>query len=325
MKKIVIDPDLADMLDTEIDLAKIKEQIIRTSIVAWNSVISESDIDVWLENFDGSACGSKEIEQKLVCWILLYFTYFTEEDIDELCGSLYRKYIHEKISDMNSNPSKYGMINDPVEYIVENTLFLPMGNPSESGGRILYNFRTKNDLPKESFEKSKDFYENVVLLDDLTITGEQASSYVKKIDINYNNLYFATFFATRNAIEQIKKVKNINLINVTVLDDRTRAFHDSSFVFSHNKIYKARQLAYEICEYYGDKVVNEFTSADMIYMKNHPLGFGNSQQLIGFNYNTPDNVLPILWGDTLNWNNIFKRTFKKHSVEGSESINGQYI
>ena len=325
MNKIVVDATLAEMITNEIDIKKIKEQIMRTSIVAWDNKIMESDIDIWLNNFDGSACGNKEIEQKIAAWMLLYFTFFTEDDIDELCKSLYWKYLHEKMLEMESNPTKYSGITNRIQYIKENTLFLPMGNPSESGGRILYNFRTKNNLPKKSFEQEKDSYENVVLLDDLTITGEQASGYVKKVKVTYENLYFATFFATQDAIEEIKKVKDIKLLSVCMLDDRTKAFHESSFTFSHNKIQQTKLLAEQICRYYGMKIVNDFTSSDEEYMKSHPLGFGNSQQLIGFNYNTPDNVLPIMWGETSSWKNIFTRAFKKRDFEGSEGVDGQYI
>lgn len=326
MDKIIIDNELEEFLLNELSLDKIKDHIIRTSIVAWGSVISKVDIDTWLSNFDGSACGNKDIEQKIACWILLYFTYFTEDDINELCKSLYRKYLRKKLDEIEGSP-RFKTLDAKLEYILSNTIFLPMGNPSESGGRILYNFRTQNDLPKECFEKNFSSYENVVLIDDLTITGEQASRYVEegKIDVQYKNLYFATFFATSDAIKHIAKIKDINFINVCILDDRTKAFHESSFIFSHEKINKIIELAQQICEYYGQTIVNNFTSVDLEYMKSHPLGFGNSQQLIGFEYNTPDNVLPILWGETSNWKNIFKRFTKKTNIEGGEDFNGLYI
>lgn len=326
MCKIIIDQDIIDMFDTDVSLEKIKDQVIRTSIVAWNSTISIDDVDAWLSNFDGSACGNKGFEQKIACWVLLYFTFFTEEDIGELCKTLYRNYIHQQMQKLNGS-TKYKSLECKIKYILDNTIFLPLGNPSESGGRILYNFRTQNSLPRHCFEIERKHYNNVVLIDDLTITGEQASRYVKegKLSITYDNLYFATFFATDKAVKNVSKVKEIEFLHACILDDRTKVFHDSSFVFSHDKMCRVREIAKSICQYYGLIVVNQFSSKDLLYMKSHPLGFGDSQQLIGFEYNTPDNVLPIFWGETANWVNIFKRYPKKNYVEGVEDLNEQYI
>lgn len=326
MSRIIIDPDIVKMFETDVSLEKIKDQVVRTSIVAWNSIVSRVDIEEWLSNFDGSACGDKEFEQKIACWILLYFTYFTEDDIGDLCKALYRNFIRQEIQKFTGS-TKAKSLEYKIDYILKNTIFLPLGNASESAGRILYSFRTRNDLPRFCFEIGRNHYRNVVLIDDLTITGEQASRYVGagKLPVTYDSLYFATFFATQNAVDNISKVKEIEFLNVCVLDDRTRAFSDSSFVFSHEKMSRVRDVARLICKHYGLIVVNGFTSKDLLYMKNHPLGFGDSQQLIGFSYNTPDNVLPILWGKTGNWVDIFRRFPKKNYVEGVDELSEQYI
>ena len=46
----------------------------------------------------------------------------------------------------------------------------------------------------------------------------------------------------------------------------------------------------------------------------HPLGFGDSQLLVGFHHNTPDNTLPIFVGGELQkpWSPIFRRFHKKN-------------
>lgn len=59
-----------------------------------------------------------------------------------------------------------------------------------------------------------------------------------------------------------------------------------------------------ICQKYGEK----------LYPK-HPLGYDDSQLLIAFEYNTPNNTLPIIWSSTNNessnietiWHPIFER------------------
>ena len=42
-------------------------------------------------------------------------------------------------------------------------------------------------------------------------------------------------------------------------------------------------------------------------MENYPLGYDNGQYMLGFEYNTPDNTLPIFWGMGDGWVPLFKR------------------
>jgi len=55
-----------------------------------------------------------------------------------------------------------------------------------------------------------------------------------------------------------------------------------------------------MCRQYGEKLVGG----------PHSLGFDDSQLLIGFHHNTPDNTLPIIWFDEpgqASWKPIFRR------------------
>lgn len=313
--------ELFKLIDENIDVDKIKDIIVKTSIVAWDSAISSADIDSWLENFDGSACGDEKIEKKVALWILMNFSYFTDADIKELCISIFNKYKHIKAIELKA----IGSDEHINEYIAQNTLFVPLGNPSESGSLVLYSFRVANGLSKKLFEKNNEKYRDVVLIDDVTITGEQAERYIDKIDVEYDNLYFATFFATEDAIDNLKKSKNVKFINVMNLDMRTKIFDDESFMFSSEMTKKIKGLAKYICTYYGEKIVSAITNPDLKYMKKFPLGFGDSQQLIGFRYNTPDNVLPIIWGDTGEWKKIFTRYHKTNVVMKGEEHGEKYV
>lgn len=84
------------------------------------------------------------------------------------------------------------------------TIFLPLGNPSESGALILYNFRTANALPKRVFNQPIDWstklsdgnIDDIVLIDDVTLSGSQAIDYVGRLPVNNIQTTLMTFFAT---------------------------------------------------------------------------------------------------------------------------------
>ena len=58
-------------------------------------------------------------------------------------------------------------------------------------------------------------------------------------------------------------------------------------------------------------------------MKNYPLGFNDGAYLIGFEYNTPDNTLPIFWGTSNNWKPIFTRYEKIYGNGKESAIDGR--
>ncbi|MGB2867390.1 MAG: hypothetical protein WBD36_02975, partial [Bacteroidota bacterium] len=62
-----------------------------------------------------------------------------------------------------------------------------------------------------------------------------------------------------------------------------------------------REVARRMTEHYGVKIEPK-----------RPLGYQDSQLLIGFFYNTPDNSLPIFWSSKNNWKPVFKRYDKNY-------------
>ena len=147
--------DVQNILST-IDLAELRNHIIQTSIVAWKNYITESSLDRWLKNFDGAALGNAVVEQTIAAWLLLNFTYYTDTEVRELCKIIYRKFIHRKLQEEYYQRSSED-VQTKIQRILTRTIFLPLGNPSESGALILYNFRTANALPKRVFNQPIDW------------------------------------------------------------------------------------------------------------------------------------------------------------------------
>ena len=198
--------DVQNILST-IDLAELRNHIIQTSIVAWKNYITESSLDRWLKNFDGAALGNAVVEQTIAAWLLLNFTYYTDTEVRELCKIIYRKFIHRKLQEEYYQRSSED-VQTKIQRILTRTIFLPLGNPSESGALILYNFRTANALPKRVFNQPIDWstklsdgnIDDIVLIDDVTLSGSQAIDYVGRLPVNNIQTTLMTFFATPIAI-----------------------------------------------------------------------------------------------------------------------------
>ena len=323
--------DVSDVVRL-LDLVKLKDNIIQTSIVAWEYHITPSLLERWLDNFTGVALGDKVAEQTIAAWLLTNFTYYTHTEVRELCRLIYRSYIHKKLQEDYYRKNS-DSIQTKVKRILSRSIFVPLGNPSESGALILFNFRTANALPKEIFEPPTNWKEklsdgtidDVVLIDDVTLSGSQASGYIQSLPLDSVQTTLMTFFATPQAICKLKHcVPFLNLIPVNLLDDRTKLFSNESFVFSSKDCLQLKDLAYKLCSFYGQNIVNSELPSAESYMQNYPLGFANGQHLFGFYYNTPDNTLPIFWCESSNWNPVFVRYAKVYGMEEVEIQNEQY-
>ncbi len=290
-----------------LDADRLKRIIRNTSIVAWQKEISEDKINQWLENFDGSYFEDVENEKKLALWLLAHFSYYTLQDVRVLCKKLYNQYMHEKLC---SYPG-VDLAKD-INDIINNTLFVGLGNDSESGNNILYYFRQENQLSKQNFEiDTNKTYENLVYVDDVTISGEQALEYIRSRKIKAKNTYVAVMIATEEAVNNLQKArKRVKPIATMILDQRDKTFSDMAYVFSEKRIKEIREIAREFCELYGKKAVKGCG-----YMITHPLGFDDGQYMISFEYNTPDNTLPIFWGTGSGWVPLFKRYPKIYQGE----------
>lgn len=323
--------DAHDVTKT-MDLSVLKNHIIQTSIAAWKHHITETSLNRWLNNFTGSALGDRIAEQTIAAWLLINFTYYTDTEVHELCRIIYRKYIHNKL--LEDYYQKSDADNTAkIQRILKRTIFVPLGNPSESGALILYNFRTANTLPKDIFNQPIDWdkklsdgtIDDIVLIDDVTLSGEQAIKYVGELSLGKVKTTLMTFFATPSAINNLEnKAPFIVPLYANFLDSRTNLFADDSFVFSNQDCLQLKDLAYKLCIHYGKEIVNNELSDAEAYMKYHPLGFANGQQMFGFYYNTPDNTLPIFWCESAHWSPAFVRYGKVYGIEGVAIQNEQY-
>lgn len=185
----------------------------------------------------------------------------------------------------------------------------PLGNyPSSSGGNFLYSL-CKNLGIWESFTPYKPLSEidlsgvkALVFIDDIIGFGSQAIRFAKdklaEIDIEK---YYITLFAFEEGLERVKTDAGFTrVISAKILSDEYKAFSPRSHYFTDTDV---RERLKGICAKYGKR----------LYPK-HPLGYENSQSLLVFPHNVPNNTLPIIWAgpeseseEGVVWKPVWKR------------------
>lgn len=279
-------------MDPKAEIIKSNKKIIDSILDEWGFTKHTSlrdkkrgQVIAWLNNFIPS-----EIEDAIL--LLSKVQYKDSHLISEAI-----KKLAEEIKNIFNNK-------------LDNVKFFPLGkSPSSSGGMYLYEFRkdlglSEDNFPYSSFKENLNQSDALVFFDDIIGSGNQAIRFAKN---NFQNLeidiYYFSIFAYAEGLENVRNSNYFNYNNVIcehILSDEERAFNDNSFVFKNSEI---RGRLKSICEKYGRT----------LYPK-HPLGYDDSQSLLVFPHNTPNNTLPIFWASENNekatgvrWNPIWER------------------
>lgn len=299
----------------------------KTISTAWHlNTIHQRGIEKWLENFSGDALvedledqdAAKELEHQIALFLLCNFVYYNEDEIKHLMKVMLEKYIHKYLLANGIKECE----EKEIDEIFRKTKFSKLGNESESSAYMLYLFRQVNELSKKDFE-DREGVENIVFVDDFSITGSQAEGYIKKHlknnpESGNKKIYVLLMVSTEDAVKKIKAIPEVvDVLPCIVMDSTSKAFSDNSIIFQgYSPNLKAQ--AKKVCEYYGERIkLSEPGSTS--------LGFGGGEYLLGAYYNTPNNSLPIFWSEENNWKPFFKRYNKKYTADNGIRIGGQYV
>ena len=115
------------------------DYIMDKSEYCWDKNIKAKHITKWLSNFTGKVF-EVEKEHYLALNLLQNFTFYTHSETKHLCSELFMKYISKKTPINSGNYQEY------IENLINNTYFVPLGNPSESGNYFSYFFRKVNRI-----------------------------------------------------------------------------------------------------------------------------------------------------------------------------------
>lgn len=283
------------------------ELIVNTMETVWSVRSKRPDIENWLKQFNGSLLKDIDIEQRIALLLLCNFVYYNMDEVRYLCRKIFKAYIHYVLE----NDIEYSLsdLNDSSIDIINNTIFIPVGNPSESGSNLLYYYRQENMLPKNRFYFDGDIEimkaKNIVFIDDVSLTGTQVVKYLELNIKKYcdKNIFFTPLILTtdaKNYIEDELKEKfdcSLVLLPGLLLDEREKVFSDQSYIFYERN--ELMQVTKDFVEHYSKK-----------FMIREPMGFENSQLALGFFYNIPNNTLPIFWANNEKYSGLFKRSPK---------------
>jgi len=289
----------------------------------WENRAPWPAVQTWLGNFSGQTT-DKGTEQLHALYLLAQFMYFGARETRALLKAMfrddYRYPIIESIRRRNHDTLDEALIETLFRRELQNTRFMGVGNPSESGTHLLYYFRQENHLSKELFINAHEIFaynpdgsrtvsnpaiDRYVFLDDLCGSGQQVEARltdtVKELRVlkPKAKIVYYVLFATTNALTTVRGTALFDEVNcVFDLDPSFKCFGSDSRYFSQKHTDIDKQKALTLCLHYGSRLC-----------PGSPLGYRDCQLLIGLHHNTPDNTLPILWFDepSVAWHAIFKR------------------
>lgn len=307
------------------------EKIKTLSELVWENRASMNIVTEWLNCFYNYRPLTKE-EEKNILFALENFLYFGARLIRELLKvifrDVYRYSIIKKIRIDNHSTLDEQFIDTEFKKELSQTRFMGVGNPSESGVHLLYLFRQENGLSKSSFVNHNEVFareaktntfrlrfpelKHYIFIDDFCGSGDQASKYLKTTveDIRSLNkdahISYYCLFGTSDGLETIMRQ--------TQLDSAESAFElDKSFkVFSDESRYFEKKVCPDDVDKETLKKLCQEFGLLLGFSEEHCLGYNDSQLMIGFHHNTPDNTLPIFWYSPKNngWSPVFKRYHK---------------
>jgi len=294
----------------------------------WEGKASGPAVESWLGNFNGRTGATADLERLHALYILSQFMYFGAQEIRVLLRALYRELFLLPLS-QRVRAETNGVEEFCARMAAERaaTRFLGVGNPSESGVHLLYYFRQENGLSKSAFLDSAQIYEladvrgqrkrvsrhpqvtRYIFLDDICGSGETAVRYSDSLlpelmaEQPEVEVWYFALFATSEGLHRVA--------NETVFGMRCGAVHEL------DETYKWTGLNSRYLSALPDGLHRSLLTAlpflyGSILLPGHPLGYQESELLLGFSHNTPDNTLPIIWfeqehGTPETWYPIFKR------------------
>ena len=328
-------------------LAKIKG----LSETIWDHRADEQHVNNWLKNFLSPANGTEDERKLHALYLLSQFIYFGSRQMREmmqvLFRDLYRRPIIEAIRKDNADTTDRQLIEREFQAALEGTLFLGVGNPSESGCHLLYYFRQENALPKTCFIDTHQIFRRQRLTKShvfriiLSLFRGQNDPYAGTLALGYPKVHRYVFIDdfcgsghqgvaySRNVVEDIKSLNPFAHISYFVLfgtqDGISVVRRDTEFdvvecVFELDSTFCCFSPSSRYFPSPYPNVTAEFAKEMCsIYgtrlFPQWPLGYGDCQLLLGFQHNTPDNTLPIFWSDRSGsdpWRSIFRRYLKQY-------------
>lgn len=143
------------------------------------------------------------------------------------------------------------------------------------------------------------YVENIVFIDDFSGTGQSLIDELQEKEERYygKSIYFITICIMEDAIKKIKDYSHEKNINIYLINYYMQKKTFTRDLFKDNT--DAKNLLIMLTEYLK------------IPKRESPLGFNESESLVAFHNNTPNNTLPVIRYDTKEYTSLFPRRHGK--------------
>lgn len=254
------------------------------------------------------------IDKKIESW----FESIKEEDMDVYLNLLYkfkyycRKNIIEELRKVHKKVLEF-------DKTIDSTIFFPMISKdfrTNHSYEIHNMYREANSLNKGCFlvdinyalnNVPMDKISNIVFIDDMMGSGQTIKNSMKSIHKKYKkifekNIYIVLLEVPENidTIEQEIESEIGVKIKILYSNKHKKAF-TKNYIFDEENLDKAK----EIVKKYDKMLTNK---------DGEVLGFCNSEFLLSFYYDTPNNTILSFWkkNEGINWNPPFSRNTKSN-------------
>ena len=202
----------------------------------------------------------------------------SHKDLQEMCGVEFNNTIYCVL------PNKKGRINSGYEYLIEYRYL------NELSKYVV--FPNLKEVPQEYFEN----IENIVFIDDFCGTGKTFKDYIKTVEeiVQGKKIYYLVIHIMQKAIENIKEYGESRNLSIHVLYQTcTLKAFERNF-----------QLSEQRDEFKNLSIECGVSTKDVF-------GFKNTEALVAFYNDTPNNTLGIFWKNTEKNNALFPRVNDK--------------
>lgn len=245
----------------------------------------EQDQDVNFQRYPEWLKAMPEELAVMVNSLMEGFDYYSHMTINKKL-----KALHEELQKLHSIefdntiycmlPNQEGRINSGYEYLIEYKLINQI-----SKHVVIPNL-------KEISEQDLSNIKNIVFIDDFCGTGKTFKDYIESVGkiVQGKHIYYLVIHIMDKAISCIEKYGLDRYLDIHVLYQmRTPKAFEREFQLAKKRA-EFRRLSIE----YG-------------LPKKNVLGFNNTEALVAFYNNTPNNTLEIFWRNTENNNALFPR------------------
>lgn len=265
-----------------------QKDFVEDCIKRWSGDFDVDErLEKFSEKFDEWILQIPEESREIVKTLIFNMSYYSNETVNKWLEKLHKELLeHKEVTDDNTIyafiKSKDGLSNSSNDYWTN----------YKAINRINSNLCVEN--LNVITEEQWDFIDNIVFIDDFSGSGKSLIDELKKQPTVYSGkcIFFIALNVMQLAINEINSFAKQFGINIIFLvsDIQKKAFDRN--MFADNA--KAKNLVKNM-------------SSDFGIPKSQIFGFKNSESLIAFYNNTPNNTLGFIRYDTEKYCSIFPR------------------